>query len=103
MMREARIVLAASPRPRALVAARGATLTSGRVTVFLKRPENTRGRGGATSPEKGVIATIDTDTTEPTRRYLIIESDNDAILATISDVARGMGASVTTAANTRRR
>lgn len=102
MMRAASIVLAASPLPRALVTARGATPSS-HPSQALKPRENTRAGGGATSPEKGVIAHVDTDTTEQKRRYLIIESDNDAILATISDVARGMGASVTTAANTRRR
>ena len=102
MSREASTVFAASSPRLALVTARGSSL-SGHPSQGLKPRRIPRGSGGATSPEKGVIAQVDTDTTEPKRRYLIIESDNDAILATISDVARGMGASVTTAANTRGR
>lgn len=91
-MRAASIVLAASPLPRALVAARGAALSFGEVQGSLKPTRNARGPGGLTSPEKG--AAQDKASLQSKNDSVTIAHRDTIELTKIAEIARVMGATV---------
>lgn len=58
--------------------------------------------GATTNPEKGSPEQPETRTTETTRHQITIECENADTIATLTNIAKAMGASVTVA-NARRR
>lgn len=92
MMRAASVLLAASPLPRALVAARGAASPFGTPPGKVKPSQAPCRPGGLTSPEKGVGH--DKASLHSQNDSVTIAHRDTTELTKIAEIARVMGASV---------